>query len=84
MTTPQLTSSKANEIATQTKNQLRLNTSRSIYCADCLCGRHFETASREWICPDCNRDIVLDWGYSQSTEPQNGSNQPGATTQEIV
>ena len=51
MTTPQPAFSEANEVAIQTKNQLRLGTSPSIYCADCLSGRHFETPSREWLCP---------------------------------
>jgi hypothetical protein len=38
----------------------------SIFVADCLCGRHFETASREYVCPVCHRHIRLDWGGDES------------------
>jgi Zn finger protein HypA/HybF involved in hydrogenase expression len=60
MTTPQSTFSEANAVATQTTMQISQSTACSIYCADCLRGRHFETRSREWVCPECNRHIVLD------------------------
>jgi len=83
MTTPQFIFSEANGVAPQITNQLRLGTSRSIYCADCLCGRHFETPSREWVCPECNRHLVLDWSYSQRAEPQ-GDRQPYAATIEVI
>jgi hypothetical protein len=33
----------------------------SIYSADCICGLHFETGLREWICPTCHRQIVIEW-----------------------
>lgn len=33
----------------------------SVFVADILCGRHFETASREYVCPVCHRHIVLNW-----------------------
>ncbi len=82
MTTPQFTFSKANAVASQTRNQLRLSTACSIYCADCLCGRHFETPSREWVCPECNRHIVLEWRYSQQAEPQSDCKQQ-TTTEEV-
>jgi len=75
--------SKADVISTQTKTQFRQSTACSIYCADCLCGRHFETPSQEWLCPQCNRHIVLDWGYSQ-TAPQSDCKQHAAMTQEIA
>lgn len=65
MTTPQSTFSKANENANETARQIKSSTPHSVYCADCLCGRHFETSSREWIYPDCHRYIVLDWQCSQ-------------------
>jgi hypothetical protein len=38
----------------------------SVFVADCLCGRHFETASRAYVCPVCHRHILLDW---RSDEP---------------
>ena len=38
----------------------------SVFVADCLCGRHFETISREYVCPVCHRHIRLDW---RSDEP---------------
>jgi hypothetical protein len=37
---------------------MRLN---SVYCADCICGRHFETQFGDYICPDCQRHIVIEW-----------------------
>lgn len=35
---------------------------QSVFIAECLCGRQFDTPLREYICPACNRYIVLDWG----------------------
>lgn len=34
----------------------------SVFCAQCICGLDFETPEREFICPKCNRLIVLEWG----------------------
>ena len=34
----------------------------SVFVAECLCGRNFETPSREYVCPACNRHIRLEWG----------------------
>lgn len=63
MTSPhQIFSSNSGEPEASEKG-LRPRTADSIYCADCLCGRHFETSSREWICPNCHLGIVIDWGH---------------------
>lgn len=37
---------------------MRLN---SVYCAVCICGRHFETQCSDYVCPDCQRHIVIEW-----------------------
>jgi hypothetical protein len=34
----------------------------SVFVAECLCGRNFETPNRYYICPHCNRHIRLEWG----------------------
>lgn len=34
----------------------------SVFCAECICGRHFESEQREFTCPNCKRVIVLAWG----------------------
>ena len=69
MTTPQQTFSEQTNLPSKWENQIRLTTAHSIYCADCLCGRHFETSSGEWVCPDCHRHIVLDWGMLAASRP---------------
>jgi hypothetical protein len=49
----------------------------SVYSADCLCGRHFETKSRDYVCPACGRQIFLEWGmaspgdHSETETPMN-------------
>jgi hypothetical protein len=40
----------------------------SVFVADCLCGRHFESPTSEYVCPDCDRHIVLEWGYQSEAE----------------
>lgn len=30
-----------------------------VYCAECLCGRYFETETAEYRCPICHRIIVF-------------------------
>lgn len=42
----------------------------SVFVAECLCGRSFETPSREYICPACNRHIRLDWGRDPEDAPE--------------
>jgi DNA-directed RNA polymerase subunit RPC12/RpoP len=37
----------------------------SVYIAACLCGRHFESPTREYVCPDCHRHIVLEWDHNR-------------------
>jgi predicted RNA-binding Zn-ribbon protein involved in translation (DUF1610 family) len=45
-----------------------MNQHHSIYSADCLCGRHFETPAREYVCPACGRHIVLAWGEDRADD----------------
>jgi hypothetical protein len=33
----------------------------STYCGGCICGRHFEIKSLEWVCPSCHRHVVIEW-----------------------
>jgi hypothetical protein len=40
----------------------------SVFVAECLCGRTFETATREFVCPHCHRQIVLEWGCDPDDE----------------
>jgi hypothetical protein len=47
----------------------------SVYSADCLCGRHFETNSRDYVCPVCDRQIFLEWGM-ESAGDQTKSETP--------
>jgi hypothetical protein len=42
----------------------------SVFIADCLCGRHFESPTREYVCPVCQRHIVLEWGHDPEPEPE--------------
>jgi hypothetical protein len=84
MKTPQRTFSETNQAAKETGEPITVSTGRSIYCADCLCGRHFETSSGEWVCPDCHRHIVLDWACSHQRSMQSQCKQQDATTQEVA
>jgi hypothetical protein len=84
MTTPQRTFSEANQASKEMGEPIILTAGRSIYCADCLCGRHFETSSGEWVCPDCHRHIVLDWACSREPDPQSQYTRQDATTQELA
>ena len=47
----------------------------SVYSADWLCGRHFETKSRDYFCPACGRQIFLEWGM-ESAGDQSESETP--------
>ncbi len=42
----------------------------STFVADCLCGRHFETPHREYVCPTCQRHIVLEWRSDSQPKPE--------------
>lgn len=50
----------------------------STFVADCLCGRHFETPLREYVCPTCKRRIVLEWRSDSQPEPGRAGNEPPA------
>ena len=41
----------------------------SLYCAECLCGRYFETESTEYTCPNCQRIIILGRKGEPTSEP---------------
>ncbi len=43
----------------------------SLYSADCICGRHFDTKLRQYMCPACRRQIVPQWGYDSEANPDN-------------
>lgn len=42
----------------------------SVFVAECLCGRTFETPSRDYVCPACNRHIHLEWGRDPDLKPE--------------
>lgn len=84
MTTPQDTFFKPDEEFKVIEEQLRPRTSHSIYCAECLCGRHFETHSREWICPDCQRHIAIEWGLQQEVKAQSYGARDSSTVKEVA
>jgi len=54
----------------------------SVYSAACLCGRHFETKSRDYVCPARGRQIFLEWGmesagdHAQSKTPTDSEEHP--------
>ena len=59
---------------------MRLN---SVYCADCICGRHFETQFSDYVCPDCQCHLVIEWKIEREcgdpvTEPASTSKTEGA------
>lgn len=81
MTTPQPPLSRTRPAPQRTLKEMNFVAARSIYCADCLYGKYFEAVSTEWICPDCQRHIVLDWGHSE-TEAQNYRAHNHSTTTE--
>jgi hypothetical protein len=35
---------------------------QKMYHFECLCGRGIATPTRETVCPECGRQIVLEWG----------------------
>jgi hypothetical protein len=41
---------------------------QSVFIADCLCGHHLKSPTRECVCPDCHRLIVFDWGRDSKPE----------------
>lgn len=41
----------------------------SLYCAECLCGRYFETELTEYTCPNCRRILVLGRKEEPTNEP---------------
>jgi hypothetical protein len=59
MATPQLTFS--DPALSQNREDSKREGPTSTYCGECLCGMHFEIRSLEWICPDCHRQIVIEW-----------------------
>ncbi len=47
----------------------------SVFCAECLCGRYFESEHREYTCPKCKQIILLAWGTTE---------EPHSETEQIV
>jgi len=47
----------------------------SVFVVECVCGRTFETATREYVCPHCHRQIILEWGCDPDSEPADKGNQ---------
>lgn len=54
----------------------------SVFVAECLCGRTFETPNREYICPACGRHIRLEWGCDPDAERETLS--PEASAKEAA
>src|SRR5690242_6622578 len=59
MSTPQLTFSEPDPSKNGDSSTRERPT--STYCGECICGRHFEIRCREWVCPDCHRQLVVEW-----------------------
>jgi hypothetical protein len=38
--------------------------SESVYCVECICGHHIESATSTLICPGCQRLVVIEWPTS--------------------
>ncbi len=78
MTPHQIFSTNSGEPEAREK-RLKPRTADLIYYADYLCGRYFETSSREWICANCHLGICfvsLDCIYRafDRAEPLTGHN----------
>ena len=81
MTTPQPPLSGTSIASQEEHTQFSVMAASSIYCAECLCGRYFESASRDWICPDCHRHIFLDWGHCKKEAKRIRSQNDSSTTE---
>ena len=40
----------------------------SVFCFECLCGRHIETEARTLECPSCRRQLVIEWGRKEEKD----------------
>lgn len=56
----------------------------SVFTAECICGRTFETPSREYICPACNRHIRLEWGRDPEAERRTDDDVAARSVKEAV
>ena len=54
---------------------------QSVFIAECLCGRILESPTREYICPDCRRHIVFEWGREPEpvAEPERLNKKPSTS-----
>lgn len=43
---------------------------KSVFCFECLCGRHIETEARTLKCPSCGRELVIEWGRDEKTDSE--------------
>ena len=41
---------------------------KSVFCFECLCGRHIETEVRTLNCTSCVRELVIEWGREEKAE----------------
>ncbi len=41
---------------------------RSVYAIECLCGRYIETEETDLRCPECKRQLVIEWGQAGESE----------------
>jgi hypothetical protein len=57
---------------------------QSVFIADCLCGRLLESPTREYICPDCHRHIVFDWGRDPEPEAEPAKLNEKSSTSEAA
>lgn len=43
---------------------------KSVFCFECLCGRHIETEVRTLNCPSCGRELGIEWGREEKTDSE--------------
>jgi hypothetical protein len=55
----------------------------SVYCFECLCGRPLESEITVLVCPNCQREITLEWPVRdthEKDEPKETEEPPCTTT----
>lgn len=65
-------------------DELKIMRMNSIYCIDCICGRHFEIESREFVCPACRRRIVIEWGHNADSDSGETSAEKQPTSEAVA
>lgn len=46
----------------------------SVYAFVCLCGLKIESHHRELVCPNCSRQIAVNWGAEYAVQQKEESN----------